>query len=192
MAETVWSGSATPGVAPERELLLTALRRNGPVSASVVRPLIECLERMQPADLDLQSDQLAGVWELRWSSSSLPYLLAGAALENLQVLDPAHGRALNLLRLKGPLGSFGAVAVRAAIKVVGRQRVEVRFDRGGWIGPRIGGAQLDLLRSVGQSFPAWLEITVLDGELRICRGNAGTLFALVRRSEDLSAVPWPV
>jgi hypothetical protein len=191
MAETVWSESGTPAVAPERGQLLTALRRPGQASASIVRPLIECLERLQPADLERQSGQLAGVWELRWSSSALPYLLVGACLVYLQVLDPAHGRALNLLRLKGPLGSWGAVAVRAAIEVVGRQRVQVLFDRGGWIGPRIAGAQLDLLRSVRQSFPAWLDITVLDDELRICRGNAGTLFALVRRSDDLSAVPWP-
>ena len=34
-----------------------------------------------------------------------------------------------------------------------------------------------------QSFPAWLDITVLDDELRICRGNAGTVFALLRRSD---------
>jgi hypothetical protein len=36
---------------------------------------------------------------------------------------------------------------------------------------------------VRQSFPAWLDITVLDGELRVCRGNAGTLFALLRRPD---------
>ena len=36
---------------------------------------------------------------------------------------------------------------------------------------------------MNQSFPAWLDITVLDDDLRVCRGNAGTLFALVRRPE---------
>jgi hypothetical protein len=45
---------------------------------------------------------------------------------------------------------------------------------------------LEWLAAVRQSFPAWLDITVLDQELRICRGNAGTVFALVRRP-DLSA-----
>ena len=39
------------------------------------------------------------------------------------------------------------------------------------------------LQSIQQSFPAWLDITVVDRELRICRGNAGTLFALLRRPE---------
>jgi len=36
---------------------------------------------------------------------------------------------------------------------------------------------------VKQRFPAWLDITVLDEQLRVCRGNAGTLFALLRRDD---------
>jgi len=36
---------------------------------------------------------------------------------------------------------------------------------------------------VEQSFAAWLDITVLDTDLRICRGNAGTVFALLRRRD---------
>lgn len=64
-----------------------------------------------------------------------------------------------------------------------KQRVQVRFRRGGWLGPVLGGSRLQWLRSVQQSFPAWLDITVLDTELRICRGNAGTLFALLRRPD---------
>jgi hypothetical protein len=73
--------------------------------------------------------------------------------------------------------------VQARISVEGLQRVGVRFVRGGWLGPRIGDRRLQLLREVNQSFPAWLDITVLDDDLRVCRGNAGTLFALVRRPE---------
>jgi hypothetical protein len=65
----------------------------------------------------------------------------------------------------------------------------VRFERGGWLGPRFGEGRLQLLREVRQSFPAWLDITVLDQELRVCRGNAGTLFALLRRS-DLRLEDW--
>jgi hypothetical protein len=61
--------------------------------------------------------------------------------------------------------------------------VQVRFRRGGWLGPSLGTFRLQLLRTVQQSFPAWLDITVLDAELRICRGNAGTEFALLRRPD---------
>jgi hypothetical protein len=129
------------------------------------------------------------VWELRWSSSAIPYLSSAPWLLNLQMLDPDHGRAQNLIKLEGPLGAIGAISVEARIAVEGSQRVSVRFERGGWRGPSPGGRPLALLREVKQSFPAWLDITVLDGELRLCRGNAGTLFALLRRA-DLPMGPW--
>ncbi|MEB3183377.1 MAG: PAP/fibrillin family protein [Cyanobacteriota bacterium] len=180
-----------------RAELLHRLRDRGHPGATAeaprVRELLETLERLQPATLMSDSARLRGVWELRWSSSHLPYLLVAPWLENLQVLDPERGRAMNLLRLAGPLGPLGGIAVQARIAVEGMQRVSVRFERGGWIGPRLGAQRLELLREVRQSFPAWLDITVLDDDLRVCRGNAGTLFALVRhpelRVEDLLEAP---
>ncbi len=95
---------------------------------------------------------------------------------------------MNLLRLSGPLASLAGIAVEASIAVVQTeqppsQRVEVRFRRGGWLGPTLGANRLQWLRSVNQSFPAWLDITLLDADLRMCRGNAGTLFALTRRHD---------
>ena len=154
-----------------------------------VRALIELLEGGCPADLNRDRDLLAGVWELRWSSSRLPYLAVAPWLENLQLLDPERGRGLNLLRLSGPLGPLAGIAVQAELTLVPpsqgqpAQRVGVRFQRGGWLGPQLGDRRLQLLRQVSQSFPAWLDITVLDRDLRVCRGNAGTLFALVRRND---------
>ena len=71
----------------------------------------------------------------------------------------------------------------AHLDVAGEQRVTVRFDRGGWIGPGLGFFRQELMARVGQSFPAWLDRTYLDDWLRICRGNAGTVFALVRRMD---------
>jgi len=164
-----------------RQTLLRCLRE---VPAHPDIPaLVEQLEREQPADLDVHGDLLQGVWELRWSSATQPWLKQAPWLENLQVLDPGRGRGMNLLRLKGPLGAVAAISVIAELAVTGRQRVTVTFRRGGWIGPRLGGQRLELLATVKQSFPAWLDITVLDDELRICRGNAGTVFALLRRTD---------
>ncbi len=182
---------AAAGDAPVcRKELLGLLRAGSPgapaPAASRIEALIERLEQLQPADLSAQTAQLAGVWELRWSSSSQPYLAVQPWLENLQLLDPAAGRALNLLRLAGPLGPLAGIGVQARIAVEPappHQRVSVRFERGGWLGPQIGERRLQLFREVQQSFPAWLDITVIDDELRISRGNAGTLFALVRRPD---------
>jgi hypothetical protein len=179
--------TAAAGEAPAcRRELLALLQAGSPGAARRVEALIERLERLQPADLRTQAAQLAGVWELRWSSSSQPYLAVRPWLENLQVLDPAGGRALNLLRPAGPLGPLAGIAVQARIAVVPEaphQRVSVRFERGGWRGPRFGDQRLELFRAVRQSFAAWLDVTVLDDELRVSRGQNGTLFALVRRAD---------
>ena len=195
------SPSPAPG-AQERQELLRLLREGGRGAAGRqgerVRELFTALERAMPADLAAPGalELLEGVWELRWSSSRQPYLAVGPWLENLQLLAPSQGRGMNLLRLPGPLAPLAGIAVEAAITInpgtavaspapAGGplQRVEVRFQRGGWLGPSLGDTRLQLLRGVRQPFPAWLDITVLDQELRLCRGNAGTLFALLRRPE---------
>jgi len=190
--------SQTPDQAAQaRQELISLLREGGRGAAGRqgerVRQLITLLERAMPADLAAPGalDLLEGVWELRWSSSKQPYLAVGPWLENLQLLAPSQGRAMNLLRLPGALASLAGIAVEAALTLntgdapAGSplQRVEVRFQRGGWLGPPLGSGRLQLLRSVQQPFPAWLDITVLDQELRVCRGNAGTLFALLRRPD---------
>jgi hypothetical protein len=187
----------------QRQELLHLLRLEPRGAANLqgarVRELIVGLEQSQPADLAAPEAlaALEGVWELRWSSSRQPYLAVAPWLENLQCLAPSQGRGMNLLRPSGPFGALAGIAVEASIAVVAgsRQRVQVRFRRGGWLGPTLGASRLQWLRSVNQSFPAWLDITVLDSDLRICRGNAGTLFALTRRPDlnlaDLLIRPRP-
>ena len=138
------------------------------------------------SDVDLSKDLplLKGVWELRWSSATQPWLKQANWLENLQVLDPVNSRGMNLLRLAGPLGGAAAVTVEAELSTDGAKRVGVRFRKGGWRGPALpGGRRLELFKTVNQSFPAWLDITALTNELRICRGNAGTTFALLKRHD---------
>jgi len=168
---------------PLREQLLESLERPGCLADDALLALIKELEHEAPADLGRQLEQLTGVWELRWSSSKLPYLKVATWLENLQVLVPQRAQAMNLLRLAGPLGPLAAIGVQARIAVTGAQRVSVTFVRGGWRGPELAGRRLELFRAVQQGFPAWLDVTFLDDRLRISRGNAGTVFALVRRPD---------
>ena len=179
----VWSvSSCFVSMKSDRDLLISLLKNN-PNDPSL-EERISGLEEAQPADLSLEGSLLKGVWDLRWSSSSQPWLRQTPWLENLQALDPDRNRGCNFLRLRGPLGAIGAITVEASLNVVDSQRVEVKFLKGGWLGPKVlGGSQLKLLREVQQSFPAWLDITVLDDQIRICRGNAGTTFALLRKPE---------
>jgi len=141
------------------------------------------LEETQPCNLESDAQWLSGVWELRWSSAKQPWLKQSPWLENLQLLDLSHGRGMNLLRLRGPFGALAAISVVADLEVEDGRRVKVNFRRGGWIGPQLGAWRPELLAQVKQKFPAWLDMTVLDEELRICRGNAGTVFALIRRRD---------
>ena len=193
-----------PEVSSQRRELVELLRQEPRGSANrhrhEIEGLIQALEQRCPADLSSPAslELLEGVWELRWSSSQQPYLAVAPWLENLQCLAPSQGRGMNLLRLPGPLAALAGIAVEAAISVKSTdtgsplQRVEVRFQRGGWLGPSIGNSRLQWLRSVSQSFPAWLDITVLDSDLRVCRGNASTLFALLRRPDlTLDQLPLP-
>ena len=76
---------------------------------------------------------------------------------------------LDNLQLAGPPGTLVSLQVEADLELVGAQRLNVRFRRGGWM---------------GRSFPARLDITVLDEQLRICRGKTRTSVALLRRSNS--------
>ena len=162
---------------------LVALLRQRPGYPDL-QTLISRVEQEQPADLTSSAGLLRGVWELRWSSSRQPWLKPTAGLENLQILDPARGHGCNLVRLRPPLSALGGISLQAELQITDSTRVEVRFRQGGWIGPSMPNRQqLMLMRQVQQSSPAWLDITVLDEQLRICRGNAGTTFALLRRND---------
>ena len=173
---------------------LIRLLREHPRDDSIPK-LVVTTEQESNVDLDKNWKLLSGVWELRWSSAKQPWLKQAKWLENIQILDPANSRGMNLLRLAGPLGAVAAVTVEAELSTESTNRIGVSFRKGGWRGPVLpGGRRLELLKAVNQSFPAWLDITALSSELRICRGNAGTTFALLKRhdmsvSDFFSAVP---
>ena len=167
---------------------LLTLLESEPNSPSVPT-LISDIEANTSVDLQEDSHLLTGVWELRWSSSSQPWLKRAPWLENLQVLDVGSAKGCNLLRLKGFFGSFASITVQAELDVRDNTTIGVLFKRGGWLGPSINGWTPKLLASINQSYPAWLQITFINETLRLCRGNAGTLFALTRRT-DLEVSAW--
>ena len=152
--------------------------------------LITGIESQQVVDFQSDLNLLKGVWELRWSSSTQPRLKQAFWLENLQVLDPEQQRGVNLLRLSGPLGSLAMIAVEAKLSVNSSNQIGVQFERGGWLGPSLPNRWRPKLQTkINQAFPAWLDITFIDETLRICRGNAGTCFALLKR-DDLEVTDW--
>tara|TARA_Y100001933_G_scaffold227121_1_gene241622 strand:- start:549 stop:1091 length:543 start_codon:yes stop_codon:yes gene_type:complete len=137
------------------------------------------------SNFNLKSDieKLKGIWELRWSSSNAPFLRYSPLIDNLQILDPSNLNAMNLLKPRGVNGIIGTGIV-AKLYPLNDIRVEVKFTRAGFIGPNIGFAKLKALAPIKREQKGWLDITYLSKNLRICRGDKGTVFALVRKNDQ--------
>ena len=134
---------------------------------------------------NLKSDikKLRGIWELRWSSSNAPFLNYSPLIDNLQILNPSKSNAMNLLKPRGVNGIIGTGIV-AELYQINDIRVGVKFTRAGFIGPNIGFTKVKALASIKKEQRGWLDITYLSKNLRICRGDKGTLFTLIKRDDE--------
>ena len=147
--------------------------------------LIKSAENESSIDIFKQLDLLRGVWELRWSSSKSPYLNYSPFLDNLQILDPDKCRGLNFLRPKGILGKFITTSIHAELDIIDQKRINVAFKKVGIIGPQLLGNDMGFFLEIKNPQKGWLDTTVLNKKLRVCRGYKGTTFALLKR-DDLS------
>jgi hypothetical protein len=153
------------------------------------RPLINGLEL------------LAGNWRLVYTTSNSLLGIDRFPLINLgeiyQYLDPAAGRLYNVAEVDGWWGLKGVVVVGAAIEIISDCRVGVRFNRSvfglqnlmnyGSVAELVTGLISNTKKSGAMDFAldgsdrgAWLDITYLDADLRIGRGNEGNVFLLVK------------
>ena len=128
-------------------------------------------------------EKLQGIWELRWSSSNAPFLNYSPLVDNLQILDPLKSSAMNLLKPRGINAIVGA-GIIAKLKPINDIRVEVQFTHTGLIGPQIGFNKVKALAEIKKEQKGWLDITYLSNDLRICRGDKGTLFILRKKSDE--------
>ena len=141
------------------------------------------LESKSNFSLKNDIEKLKGIWELRWSSSNAPFLNYSPLIDNLQILNPSQSNGMNLLKPRGVNGIIGTGIV-AEIYPLNVIRVGVKFTRAGFIGPNIGFTKLNALAQIKREQTGWLDITFLSKNLRICRGDKGTLFTLLKRNND--------
>ena len=142
------------------------------------------LEKESNFILSKDIEKLKGIWELRWSSSKAPFLNYSPFFDNLQILDPFNHNGLNLIKPKGIKRIIGTGIV-AKLKSLNEKKIEVRFTHAGLIGPNIGLKKLKALTRIKREQKGWLEITFLNEDLRLCRGDKGTLFILRKIKDKL-------
>ena len=137
------------------------------------------------SNFNLKSDieKLKGIWELRWSSSNSPILSYSPLIDNLQILNPTKSNGLNLLKPRGIDGIIGTGIV-AELYPLNEIRIGVKFTHAGFLGPNLGLKKLKALARIKRDQKGWLDITYLSKNLRICRGDKGTLFILIRRNNE--------
>ena len=135
------------------------------------------LEKDSKIKLKNDSESLTGIWELRWSSSNSPVLRYSPLINNLQILDPVNSIGLNLLKPRGVKSIIGT-AIVAELKPLRDIRIGVKFKYVGLIGPKFRRIKIKALAEIKKEQKGWLDITYLSKNLRICRGDKGTLFVL--------------
>ena len=171
---------------------------------AAVLAAIEQLEKLNPTPQPLQAPHLLeGDWRLLYTTSQellridrFPLLQLGRIY---QCVRTAEAKVYNIAELVGLPLLAGLVAVAAQLEPVSDQRVNVKFERAVFGLQRLIGYQspADLIQQL-QTCPqfswlkgidfrissgerrGWIEITYLDQDMRIVRGNQGSVFVLTK------------
>lgn len=167
-----------------------------------IQSLAAQLEGRNPEPQPLAAKtQLNGVWRLLYTTSQELLGIDNIPLYKLgqiyQCLYLDEKRVYNLAEVRGLPQVSGLVAVSATFEAVSQKRVNVAFERGVFGFQRLLGykqpqAFIHKLQTLDK-FPlwqgidfrinsdrqsGWLEVTYLDDDMRIGRGNQGSLFVL--------------
>ncbi len=165
----------------EKQLLELLLSKS---KTKEIKKIAEELEMQSNFSLSNDIEHLKGIWELRWSSSKVPFLNYSPLVDNLQILDPNNLNGLNLIkprRLKSIIGT----GIVAKLKSLNENKIEVTFTHAGIIGPYIGKRKINALTKIKKEQKGWLEISFLNKDLRVCRGDKGTLFILRKIKDEI-------
>jgi len=168
----------------------------------VIQAAAARLEEHNPIPNPLQTPALLdGDWRLLYTTSQellnidrFPLAALGSIYQCIRL---AENRIYNIAEIQGPPLLSGLVTVAARLEPVSTRRVNVRFDRGviglqkplGYetptqfiqklqANPKLPWLQGIDFRVNSDRQSGWLEVTYLDNDLRIGRGNQGNLFVL--------------
>ena len=176
----------------------------GETEEKAILAAIEQLEKLNPTPQPLTApDLLEGDWRLLYTTSQelfrinqLPLLRSGPIY---QCVRTAEAKVYNIAEIFGVPWLEGLISVAAQIEPVSDQRVNVKFERAvfglqrlmgyqsaaGWIQQLQTGEQFSWLKAIDLPINSgerrgWIEITYLDQDMRITRGNQGSVFVLTK------------
>ncbi|HEY9725772.1 MAG TPA: PAP/fibrillin family protein [Chroococcales cyanobacterium] len=160
------------------------------------------LEDRNPTPQPLEATELLdGNWRLLYTSSQELLNLGRLPLSQLgqiyQCIRTSTTKVYNIAEISGVPYLESLVSVAARFEPVNERRVNVRFERfiiglQRWLGYRTPSEYIQQIESGKKFFPAldfgiesreqrgWLDITYLDNDLRIGRGNEGSVFVLTK------------
>ncbi len=190
-----------------KDTLLRAIagQNRGLVSTEVDRRAILAaiarVEDYNPTPNPLEAkDLLEGDWRLLYTTSNgilgiekPPFVRLGQVY---QCVRPKDARIYNIAEVQSLPYLDGIVSVTARFEAVSNRRVEVKFDRSIIASQRLidysTPARLIAEIEAGKNYPpldfaipegqqqGWLDTTYLDSDLRIGRGNRGSVFVLTK------------
>ncbi len=171
------------------------------VDKQAILVAVSQLEERNPTPKPFEAlDLLEGNWRLLYTSSdellridNFPLLKLG---QIYQCIRAKESRVYNIAEVYGLPYLEGLVSVAASFEVLTKIRVQVKFERSIIGLQRLVGYESpnEFIRQIenGKKFPAfdfninsndqqgWLDITYLDEDLRIGRGNKGSVFVLTK------------
>lgn len=181
-----------------RGLLATETDRQA-ILAAIAR-----LEDRNPTPQPTEAlDLLDGNWRLLYTTSrgllNLDQIPLGQLGQIYQFVRAQTAKIYNIAEIYSLPYLEGLVSVAATFEPVSERRVNVRFERSilglqRWVGYQTPSAFVRQIEA-GEKFLAidfsiqnrdqrgWLEITYLDADLRIGRGNEGSVFVLTKVNE---------
>ncbi len=188
------------------ELLTAIADKNRGLAATnmqkqAILAAIAQLEARNPTPRPVEAPQLLeGNWRLLYTTSrgilgfeNIPFLRLG---EVYQCIRSSTAQLYNIAEIQGIPFLEGIVSVTAQFQPVSERRVTVKFDRSIIGLQRLIDYQTadQFIQAIeqGQKFAAidfnianreqqgWLDITYLDPDLRIGRGNEGSVFVLAK------------
>jgi hypothetical protein len=177
-----------------RGLLATDVQKQAILAA------IAQLEGQNPISCPVEASELNGDWRLLYTTSGgilridqFPLLKLGQVY---QCIRASEAKVYNIAEVYGLPWLEGLVSVAARFKPVSERRVDVRFERSviglqrllDYRSPSEFIHQLESgtgLRAIdfqieNREQQGWLDITYLDADLRIGRGNEGSVFVLTK------------